>query len=306
MKLELEKRDRICFLGDSITHNGQWIAEVFEYFMENMPELEIGFYNCGVAGTSAWTALLKDRLYCDCLNLFPKYTVIMFGMNDIGRFLFGKEDEESQNARVRRIKLFEKSMRTILAECKAAGSIPVLCSPTPYDEYNDPAPEYCIGIDHALMECAEIVQRLAEDEQLLYIDMHSALMKYMDQRPISPDRVHPSRFGYHVMAENFLCGIGAKSTMEPDKEVVLGEKNQVRYEAEQLLRRIVWVERDLMGWHHLPEDLTLEERKNQARKRLETEQGEGARAALQLYLENADFKEKLRGDVVSKTVKMYQ
>jgi hypothetical protein len=156
------------------------------------------------------------------------------------------------------------------------------------------------------MECAEIVQRLAEEEQLLYIDMHSALMKYMDQRPISPDRVHPSKFGYHVMAENFLCGIGAKSVMEPDKEVVLQEKNQVRYDAEMLLRRIVCVERDLMGWHHLPEDLTLKERKDQVRKRLETEQGEGARVALQLYLEYADFKEKLRGDVVRKTVKMYQ
>jgi lysophospholipase L1-like esterase len=292
-------------LGDSITHNGQWIAEVFEYFRENFRELEIGLYNCGVAGTSAWTALLKDRLYCDCLNLFPKYTVIMFGMNDIGRFLFGKEDEESRNARIRRMKLFEKSMRTIIAECKAAGTIPILCSPTPYDEYNDSTPEFCIGIEHALMKCTEIVQSLAYEEQLLYIDMHAALMEYMDQRPIGQDRVHPSKFGHHLMAENFLCGIGAKNVMEPEKEVVLHEKNQVRYEAEQLLRRIVWVERDLMGWHHLEEDLTLEERKEQARKRLETEKGEGACAALQLYLENADFKEKLRGDVVRKTVEMY-
>ena len=114
MKLELNKHDRICFLGDSITQNGQWIAEICEYFKEHLPELEIGFYNCGVAGTSAWTALLKNRIYCDCLYLFPKYTVIMFGMNDIGRFLYGKEDEESQNARIRRIKLYEKSMREII------------------------------------------------------------------------------------------------------------------------------------------------------------------------------------------------
>ena len=61
-----------------------------------------------------------------------------------------------------------------------------------------------------------------------------------------------------------------------------------------------------MGWHHLQEDLPLEERKVQARKRLETEQGEGARMALNLYLEYAEFKEKLRGDVVRKTVEMYQ
>ena len=46
MKLDLAKYDRICFLGDSITQNGQWIAEVFEYFKEYMPELKIGLYNC--------------------------------------------------------------------------------------------------------------------------------------------------------------------------------------------------------------------------------------------------------------------
>lgn len=306
MKLELRKRDRICFLGDSITHNGQWIAEIFEYFMEHMPELEIGFYNCGVAGTSAWNAVLKDRLYCDCLNLFPKYTVIMFGMNDIGRFLFGKEDEESKNARIRRIKLFEKSMGNLISECKAAGSIPILCSPTPYDEYNDPAPEYSVGIDEALMVCTEIVKRLADEKQLLYIDMRSALMEYIEQRPISPDRVHPNEFGHHLLAENFLCAIEAKNTMEPEKKVILQDKNQVRYEAEQLLRKIVWVERDLMGWHHLPEDLTLEERKNRIMERLKTEQGEGARSAMNLYLEYADYKEKLRGDILRKTLAIYQ
>ena len=306
MKLELKKRDRICFLGDSITHNGRWIAEVFEYFIEHMPELEVGFYNCGVAGTSAWNAVLKDRLYCDCLHLFPKYTGIMFGMNDIGRFLFGKEDEESRNARIRRIHLFEKSMRNLILECKGAGSIPILCSPTPFDEYNDPTMEWSIGIDRALMECTEIVKRLAEEEQLLYIDMRSVLMEYIAQRPISPDRVHPSEFGHHLMAENFLCAIGAKGNVEAEKEVILQEKNQARYDAEQLLRKVVCVERDLMGWHHLPEDLSLEERKVQVRKRLETEKGEGARTNLNLYLEYADFKEKLRGDVVRKTLAIYQ
>lgn len=305
MKLELKKRDRICFLGDSITHNGQWIAEIYEYFMEYMPELEIGFYNCGVAGTSAWNAVLKDRLYCDCLNLFPKYTVIMFGMNDIGRFLFGKEDEESKSSRVRRMKLFEESMANLISECKAAGSIPILCSPTPYDEYNDPAPEYSIGIDGALEKCTEIVKRLAAEEQLLYIDMRSTFMKYIDQRPISPDRVHPSEFGHHLMAEIFLCAIEVKSIMEPDKKVILQEKNKVRYEAEQLLRKIVWVERDLMGWHHLSEDLTLEERKSRIMECLKREQRENARLAMNLYLEYGDYKEKLRGDVVRKTLAMY-
>lgn len=47
MKLKLDKNDRICFLGDSITADGIWVAEIIEYFIKHYPELKIGFYNCG-------------------------------------------------------------------------------------------------------------------------------------------------------------------------------------------------------------------------------------------------------------------
>ena len=44
MKLELNKHDRICFLGDSITTHGYFIKEVFEYLAKNRGKLENKVY----------------------------------------------------------------------------------------------------------------------------------------------------------------------------------------------------------------------------------------------------------------------
>ena len=84
MNLQLKKRDRICFLGDSITSNGLWIAEIFDFFVKNYPELEVGMYNCGVGSTCGYQVGFKNRMYREWLNFFPAYTVIAFGMNDKG------------------------------------------------------------------------------------------------------------------------------------------------------------------------------------------------------------------------------
>ena len=72
----------ICFLGDSITRRGYWIAEIFEHLKGSGTVV----YNCGVSGDSASHAI--PRLYTDCLSRTPDTVVMMFGMNDIGRTLY--------------------------------------------------------------------------------------------------------------------------------------------------------------------------------------------------------------------------
>ena len=188
--------------------------------------------------------------------------------------------------------------------CERAGSTPILCSPTPYDEYTEP--QESIGLDQALMQCASIVENLAKEKNLIFVNMRDALMSRIAEKPIGPDHVHPNSYGHHLLAECFLCSIGAKSKMEPEKEVLLHDKNKERYRTEQILRRIVFVERNYLDWQNLEEDLSLEERKAQVRKRMETEKSEYFRMLLQEYWELVDFKEKLRGEVVKKTVEMYK
>lgn len=99
MKLKLDKNDRICFLGDSITADGIWVAEIIEYFIKHYPEQKIGFYNCGISGTRGYRANEANRLYCDCFNLYPKYVVIMFGMNDAEPQLYNPREETEDRIR---------------------------------------------------------------------------------------------------------------------------------------------------------------------------------------------------------------
>lgn len=305
MKIELNKHDRICCLGASIFQNGQWIAEVFEYFKEHFPELEIGFYNCGIAGTTSWHALSKDRLYADCLHLAPKYVVFGFGMNDIGRHLYVSDDAKMLIQRQERIDQFKDAMTELLEACKQAGAVPILCSVTPYDEYNEPDAETTVGLDKGSEKLANEIEKMAAENNLLFIDMRKILMKYMDRKPIGRDRVHPNKLGQHLMAECFLCAIGAKEQEEPDKVIELQGKSEARFQTEQKLRRIMFVERQLMGWQNKDEVYTLAERKDLVRQRLEKEEAEWIKGLLRDYLDSGDFKEELRGELVRQTIQMY-
>lgn len=305
MKLELNKHDRICFLGDSITQNGQWIAEVFEYFKKHYSELEIGFYNSGIAGTSASQAHLKNRMHCDCLHLFPKYTVIMFGMNDIGRELYLREDAENLMQRKERIEQYLDALNKILKTCKKAGTIPILCSPTPYDEYNEPDEGTGSGLDTALELCTHEVEKISRENNLLFVDMHKALLEYIDKKPIGADRVHPNMYGHHLMAECFLCAIGAKMKSEPDKVIEIRGRSKERFQTEQKLRHIVFLERHFMGWQHREDTYTLAERKEFVRQRLGCEKTEWIKELLEEYIEIADFQEDLRGKLIKQTLEMY-
>ena len=45
-----QKNDIICFLGDSITANGMWMAEIYQTLRKTVP---VKCYNCGVSGATA-------------------------------------------------------------------------------------------------------------------------------------------------------------------------------------------------------------------------------------------------------------
>jgi hypothetical protein len=52
--------DTICFLGDSITHGGQYHEFLQLFYATRYPELNLSFHNCGISGDNA--AGMIDRL----------------------------------------------------------------------------------------------------------------------------------------------------------------------------------------------------------------------------------------------------
>lgn len=283
-----------------------WIAEIFEYLKNNYPELEIRLFNCGISGSQGRYANLKDRMYCDCFNYFPKYTVVMFGMNDIMPLLYFSETVEDDKDKKREDALndYEDTLEKIIELCNKNGSIPIICSPTPYDEYSD-IPSDNWTANSGLFVRRDIAEKTARKHGLIFVDMHKSIMNYIESRPIGTDRIHPNEFGYHLMAETFMTSVGIKEEFEKDKKVLLSEVNKKRYEIERIIRCIMHVERDTMLWQFEP-DKSLDERKRLVGERIEREKLNGFVATGELYLKNIDYIDELRGKLIKITTEMYQ
>lgn len=302
MKLELGIRDRICFFGDSITAHGHWIAEVFEYFVKHFPEHKTYMFNCGIGGSRGKEAELKNRAFCDCLQLFPKYVVVMFGMNDVEPAYHGTGNPDCEKVLAEEVRpVYPESLEKIIELVKSIGATPIICSPTPFDEYTNGEKKW-LGTDADLEKFSEIAKEKCEKHGLIFVDMRKALMDNMDKCPIGEDRVHPNRYGHHLMAEAFLCAIGAKDKFDNGDPVELSDKNQSRFETEQIIRDIMIVERNMLNWQK-QESKPLPERKKQVE---EAKTKPPFYRFYDVYLEKADYLDELRGELVKKTIDMYK
>ena len=303
MKLNLSKHDRICFLGDSITAAGLWVKEVSQWFLDNLPELEIGLYNCGISGKRGREKNVKNVFYSDCIRYFPKYVVIMYGMNDVEVINHGNDDENSLKSIKEAVAGYPDTLNYYIEECKKIGAIPVICSPTPYNEYTDTPATLYKGTDKDLAVFAEMAEKIAKENNLIYVNMRKAIFDHIYENPINEDRVHPNPYGHHLMAEEFLCTIGAKEEREIEKDCVISPKNEKRYETEQILRNLMFVERLWQG-----EDGTksIEDQKKYAKEYSEKQEDKRWLEWVKEFVENVDYKDELRGQIVKLTLDMYK
>ena len=73
---------KVCFFGDSITHDGTFIKELYQHYLNSDKEMgRVEMYNVGISGDRASQALKRvddELMYYD-----PDIVVMMFGMNVI-------------------------------------------------------------------------------------------------------------------------------------------------------------------------------------------------------------------------------
>lgn len=232
-------RDVICFLGDSLTAGGIAMAEIYQTVRKRA---NIKCYNCGVSGGTAELASLYLHRFCLAKN--PTHVVIMFGANDIHMDYYseGYTGSDKQEAIQNALRVYAEKMEYIVKECLDFGSEVILCTPVPYDEYNDGKVEnkHCqCGLD----ACAEAVMALAKKYSLPVVDFRGEFLPLMTPlKPISPDRVHPTPFGYHVMAQIFLKSIGEIGNVDFDTPFVIEKWNQERQTVEKTVKLLDFIE----------------------------------------------------------------
>lgn len=216
----------ICFLGDSITRRGYWLAEIFEHLRKQ----GIVVWNCGVSGDSATGAI--HRVYTDCLNRTPDTVVVMFGINDVLRTPHGIG--EKQEARLEK---YTKSMYTLTDMLQKAGVDIILCTPTPLLETGD-------GHDNdGLLRAAEIVRGLAREKGFPCVDFLSYLLPMAGKEyAMLPDNVHPQPESHHYMAQFFMKELGWIDEMDLTPFLPMNEVAQARFDIDQKLREIYFLE----------------------------------------------------------------
>jgi lysophospholipase L1-like esterase len=209
--------DTVCFLGDSITHGGNWHRYIELFYVSRQPEKKINIINCGIGGDRADGAL--KRLDWDVLVHQPTVIVIMLGMNDIGHGNYENPNPtpEMLAGREQSITAYRKNMAALIeAIQKRSKAAILLVNPSPYDETAELAKPARKGANDALAKCADICGEFAQKYNTAVVDFHGRMTKLMDEgQKVDPkfalvggDRVHPGLPGHLVMASLFLRAQG--------------------------------------------------------------------------------------------------
>ncbi|MEI6142168.1 MAG: sialate O-acetylesterase [Mariniphaga sp.] len=210
--------DRVCFVGNSITHNGEFHSDLFLYYATRFPKEKVSFFNCGISGDVAGGIL--SRMDSDILVHKPTVAVVMIGMNDVNRNLYTKANEgnlEADQKKAAAIEGYKKNTTKIADIFKNYGSRLILQLPTIYDQTAKIATENLFGVNDALGKCAEHLKSVAPEYQATVIDYYSLLKKINEEGQkkdsaytiIGADRVHPQSPGHLIMAYQFLKTTGA-------------------------------------------------------------------------------------------------
>ena len=216
--IDVNETNTYAFLGNSITHDGRYHSYFELFLLTRYPDVDFKFINAGVAGDQAGIAL--NRLQVDLLVHQPDLVMVMFGMNDIGRNLYGRENLEVDSLIVkqqRNLSNYSTNLDSMTRLLLDVGTKVVLFTPSIYEQNADNlAAHNRFGCNDALGKCALMVENIKEKYNTYLVDhftvMDSLNMLLQKDNPdttiVGPDRVHPQDIGHFIMASNIIEQLG--------------------------------------------------------------------------------------------------
>jgi endoglucanase len=205
--------ERVCFVGNSITSNGEFYHDILLYHLTQFPQQQLSFYNCGISGNV--TQDIINRLDDDILIHKPTSVVIMIGMNDVKRDLYGQNsttNADTLRLREEAIAIYKINLEKIINSFLSKNIKVILQKPSIYDQTAVLPKANNLGVNDALKTCADFVGVMGEKYNLQTVDywtiMSNLNKKMQKTNPsetlIGSDRVHPGSVGHLVMAYQFL------------------------------------------------------------------------------------------------------
>lgn len=205
--------ERVCFVGDSITHSGTYHSNIYLYYLTRFPEREIHIFNAGISGDTAERALA--RFDADIAAHQPTVSTVMLGMNDVGRWQYTVDQSALDDVpgKMRSLNRYFQNMDTLAARLSAIGSDIIWITPSIYDQTAELKQTNNLGVNDALALCADYVKNTARANKQGLVDFYSTMLainsdiQSSDKSAtiIGADRVHPrSDPGHFIMAYQFL------------------------------------------------------------------------------------------------------
>lgn len=213
--------DRVCFIGDSITHQMLYHTEITLFYLTRYPDMRVETVNCGFAGDTAAGAV--RRYDWDIAARRPTVATVMLGMNDVNRGLYkpGSTGPDAEAKRAAALDSHIKNMGILAERLHRDGVRLILIGPSPYDQTGSQSEENLFGVNDALKTCGAAARRLAEKLQAGWVDFNAPMeainRDWQARQPgftlVGPDRIHPGPAGHLVMAYFFLKAQHAPSTV---------------------------------------------------------------------------------------------
>lgn len=196
-------------IGDSITNDGRWWTLALAHHLARRPGRAPAWCNLGIPGDSAAGALA--RFDDDIAPQRPTAAVVMLGMNDVERDLYGpdRHGEAWHRRRLAALDRHRVCLARLVARLRAIGvGRLILCTPTPYDDEAAVVCPNLRGVGAALTACGGWVRELASAHGAEVLDFNGPLRsenrRQLTMDPgatiIGPDRVHPGWPGHALMA----------------------------------------------------------------------------------------------------------
>jgi lysophospholipase L1-like esterase len=160
--LQLKDNDVWVMAGDSITAQRLHTNYIEAFYRTRHPEWHLHFRNSGIGGNR--TSSILARFDYDVAAWKPTVVSIELGMNDVN----GSVEE------------YIKGMKALIAKIRAIPAQPVLISSSPVDDgsiMKDWKGERC----QKLHPFTEALQKLAAEENLVFVDQYHALIDLWGQ-----------------------------------------------------------------------------------------------------------------------------
>jgi lysophospholipase L1-like esterase len=228
IKKDLLKGERILFLGDSITQDGQYVSFIEYYFNSLFPEnkfdiLSIGLSSETVSGLTEndhpyRRPCLFDRLEFALKETKPSIVIACYGMND---GIYHPQSAE-------RMKAYETGIMKLIKRVQKDKIKLILITPPMFDTLTsrfkivgDHEPDYGFSApyhlyNNVLGDYASFLMKL-NIPNVSVIDLHTVMTDYaINQRKTIPnfsfskDGIHPGTEGHLFMAQQFMKGIGVE------------------------------------------------------------------------------------------------